>query len=112
MKARLISPFVVLALTLVGCGPTVIPVACGPQARMPVPVSRGDMARLQGIADMITAEAIGGESTPDITLVDADETTGTVVVGSSHPTLQLCDTLHTRYGPLVEVIYQEPAHLL
>ena len=105
---RLLGLTMVVTLFAGGCAPSV-PLACGPLARMPTPVAGDELVRLQEIADSVAAEL--GVRKWEINLLDADETRGTVVVGSTKPSVELCDTLHERYGPLIEVIYQEPIEL-
>jgi hypothetical protein len=97
-----------LALVTLGCSPSV-PLACAPLARMPGPVAADDLVDLQAIADSVGREmSLRGR---EMTRLGVDEAQGIVIVGTTKPSAELCNTLHERFGPLIEVIYQEPIEL-
>ncbi len=89
------------SLAVVGCG------ASGPWClasdRMPLPVSAANMATLEATKEAITDFAIANHQW-QITMVDADETIGVVVVGSSLRTPELCTVLHATFGPMLQVV--------
>ena len=104
---RLLS-LVLLAVLTSGCAPGVPP-ECAPLARLPTPVAGEQLVQLQEIADDVARET--GTSDWEVTMLGVDESRGTVIVGTTKPSVEMCRTIHERYGPLVEVIYQEPIEL-
>jgi len=99
---------VLIAIAFVaGCASPDLDAACAAGTHLATPVSDAGMAVLErmkeaiGNAEMVTREF-------EINMVDADESTGTVVVGVSRRTAELCTTLHSRYGPLVGIIERPP----
>ncbi len=115
MKRQTFVPAVTLALLLNGCTSASEspsggrPANCDSSEQLPTPVPGALMPAFEAIKDAIAADMMTGD--PGINSVDADETRGTVVVGTTHPSAELCDFLHARYGPLIEVVYSEPAQL-
>lgn len=83
-----------------------VPRECAATARMPVPVVGEDMVRLQAIADAIARDPAFEDWA--FNMVDADEGRGTVVVGIEEPSVLMCLSIHARFGPLIEVVRQEP----
>jgi hypothetical protein len=97
------------SLSVSGCGTFGLDVACAATERMPTPVSAANMTQLEATKEAITDFAIGNPAWK-INMVDADETTGTVAVGTSQRTQELCALLHAKFGAFVEVIDAGPAH--
>jgi hypothetical protein len=101
---------VAIALALTACGPPSVPAACAPVQRLPTPVRSDDLAQLERLMESAKVELHVEEW--QLTMLDADETRGTLVFGSERPTEEMCETLRARYGPLVEVIYYRGGSLL
>jgi hypothetical protein len=74
---------------------------------MPVPVSAANMAKLEATKEAITDFAIANHDW-QINMVDADETIGVVVVGSSLRAQELCTVVHATFGPMVQVVHSQP----
>ena len=100
-------PTFLLLAALGPAGCTLTQQICAAQARLPTPLSREDLARLEALKEHITDEASAAfDPIPGVNFVDADETRGIVVVGIEDPTPAVCEAIHTRYGAFVEVVQQ------
>jgi hypothetical protein len=109
-RAIILSIF--LTVTLVRCGQPAVPAACASLERLPTPVRGDELAGLQAIMDLALEEIADEQwSAWHVNTIDADESRGTVVFGSSEPSEEMCDTLRARYGPLVEGVYSSPGTL-
>jgi len=102
---RLLCVLLVLGVLMTGCGRPEAPIECAALARLPAPVSGPELDRLQAVADAVAVDPNFRDWA--INFVDADESRGTVVVGTLRPTRETCEALRRRYGPRVEVIYSE-----
>jgi hypothetical protein len=99
-RARIVSRSAVLlalAIGLPGCSLDDLERTCAARQHFPTPVSPANQQQLEQIKDAVTDAAIQ-DPTMKINLVDGDETTGTVVVGTSVRTVALCDHLHQQFG--------------
>jgi hypothetical protein len=78
--------------------------ACqGVPAPRPTPPDIGpDLYYLDRINDALSAEVMerGGEFVSMYT----DELRAIIVIGAPHPTKAMCDDLHARYGPWIQVV--------
>jgi hypothetical protein len=45
---------------------------------------------------------------PELNEIYIDEQARTIVIGAWHPSIELCDDLHRRYGPFIEVQQSDP----
>ncbi|NJD27299.1 MAG: hypothetical protein FIA92_03260 [Chloroflexi bacterium] len=103
-----------LVLVVIGqvaaCSTSALDAACAAGTHLPTPVSDSDMSRLERIKEAISNAEMTDRAF-EINMVDADETTGTVVVGVSRRTLELCTLIHARYGPIVQIIEHGPGVL-
>jgi hypothetical protein len=95
-----------LSLGVAGCGALDLGPWCAATDRMPVPVSAANMAKLEATKEAITDFAIANHEW-QINMVDADETTGVVVVESSVRAPELCTVLHETFGGAVQVVYSQ-----
>jgi len=110
--------FLPLAIAVVGCSPDATQVASmssadlaacqGVPAPRPTPPDIGpDLYYLDRIHDALSAEIMerGGEFVSMYT----DESRKIMVVGAPHPTKAMCDDLHARYGPWIQVVQDSGA---
>lgn len=106
---RLLGALLALALAVGGCGPRDVAAECAPLARLATPVTGDALANLQALADEIGRD----QNVRDwrVNMVDADEVQGVISIGTDRPTAVMCQALHERYGPLIEVIYSEGIEL-
>ena len=74
--------------------------ACAAQARVSTPPSARDAATLDAIAARISRDN-GGR--PDIWFIYSDRAAGLVSIGVMNRTPAVCEELHARYGPLLEI---------
>ena len=102
-------------------------VACSPAATQVDPMSSADLAVCQGVpAPRPTPPDIG----PDLYYLDriydalseeimerggefvsmyTDEAAKIIVIGAPHPTKAMCDDLHARYGPWIQIVQDSGA---
>jgi hypothetical protein len=79
-------------------------------ARPPLlPFLRPDMNQLQEVRDALREEA--GRRAPELNGLYVDESAMVVVLEVQHPSKTLCDDIHARFGPFVEIVHGEPGHL-
>ena len=95
------------SLLVSGCGSSDRDTSCDAIERKPTPVSGPNMSELEATKEAITDFAVGNPVW-QINMVDADETTGTVVVGTSLRDTELCGLLHKTFGRFVQVIHMPP----
>lgn len=90
---------VAMAVTVAGCGD--VDTRCRATQRLSLPVDQEELAFLEGIKESVSRD---GQIARTLWLLDADEATGTVTLGLNERSAELCDALHQRYGPLLDII--------
>jgi hypothetical protein len=82
--------------------------ACHAQPPL-LPFLRPDMDQLQGLRGALREEA--GRRAPELNGLYVDESAMVVVLEVRHPSKILCDDIHARFGPFVEIVHGEPGQL-
>ena len=97
---------------LVGCTPGGIP-AASPNtisaclARAPLlPFLKPSLEELQRVRQALIAEL--NARAPELNEIYIDEAASKIVIGAAHPSKELCDDLHRRFGDSIEVVPSEP----
>ena len=106
---RLLGVLLAFALAVGGCGPQDVAAECAPLARLATPVTGDALNNLQALADEIGRDQDFGDWR--VTMIGVDEVHGIISIGTDRPSAVMCQVLHERYGPLIEVIYSQGIEL-
>lgn len=97
---------------LVGCTPGGSPAAspntisaCLAAAPL-LPFFKPSLEELQRVREALTPELIA--RAPELNEIYIDEAASKIVIGATHPSKELCDDLHRRFGDFIEVVPSNP----
>ena len=102
---------VICAALLVACAPGSPPAspntiaACLAAAPL-LPFLKPSLQELQRAREALTPEL--NARAPELNEIYIDEAASKIVIGAAHPSKELCDDLHRRYGRFIEVVPSEP----
>jgi hypothetical protein len=90
-----------ITLVAASCSSTYV-IGCPAQTALPVPLADNTTVAL--VLLRLKVREVAAEEGDNVVSLEADEARGVVVLGVRRVTLELCDTVERRFGPLVEVV--------